>query len=253
MFYGDPSKLRRSSLKNRLSRSGFTFTELLVAVALAAILTGMLLPTLKTAEETQKAAVCLANMHQWGLAISMYSEDWNDYIPPEGAGTPASGSPYAWYNVLSPYVGAPSLITLYAEGRPPTPSSKSVYSCPSTTNCPANPTDASPFYMYGMNNRMDPNGPALFKRAQCVQPSNTVMFCENDGSFSQSNGKYCPPRHNGGANLTFVDGHAEWIKWEDYCRQCPANPADPDDSSALSGDWKAGRKYHWFPYKNAPT
>src|SRR5437016_1228459 len=40
------------------------------------------------------------------MAISMYCEDWNDYLPAEGVGSPASGSPYAWYNILSRYINA---------------------------------------------------------------------------------------------------------------------------------------------------
>jgi prepilin-type processing-associated H-X9-DG protein len=261
MFHDDPLTRPGSthpSLKGAFSRSGFTFAELLVTVACAAILTGMLLPTLKTAEETQKAAVCLANMHQWGLAISLYSADWNDYFPPEGVGHPMSGSSYAWYNVVPHYINTPSLIDLYAAGKPPTPTTKSVYSCPSDTKCPpaASLNDDNPYYMYAMNGRMDPNGTALFKRAQCVQPSNTVMFCENEGTFSNTTGKYTPARHNGGSNLTFVDGHAEWIAFQDWCRAgnpgCQSTVAD-DDSAALSGDWKKGQKYHWFPYRNAPT
>ena len=235
-------------MKNRVI-NGFTFPELLVVIAIGGVLGVALLPSLNTAKETVNAAVCLGNMHQWGLAISMYCEDWNDYIPGEGIGAPPSSSPWAWYNVVPQYVNTPSLITLYGQGKPPTPTTKSIYSCPSTTNFPANPTDANPFYMYGMNGRMDPNGPALFKRQQSVSPTNTFLFAENEGSFSQTLGKYCPARHSGGSNFVFIDGHAEWIKYDDFCRECPANPF-LDGDSGPTGDWKTGIKYHWFPFKN---
>ena len=242
---------RRTSPPRKSRIVGFTFPELLVVIAIGGVLGVALLPSLNTAKETVNAAVCLGNMHQWGLAISMYCEEYNDYIPAEGAGNPTSASLNAWYNVVPQYVNTPSLITLYAQGKPPTPTTKSIYSCPSTTNFPANPTDANPFYMYGMNNRMDPNGPGTFKRAQCVSPSNTFLFAENEGSFSCTNGKYCPARHSGGSNFVFVDGHAGWLTYNDYCRECPASPGLESDSSALSGDWKIGVKYHWFPFKNA--
>jgi prepilin-type processing-associated H-X9-DG protein len=246
--------LQRGTCSPRKDRlTGFTFPELLVVIAVGGFLGLTLLPSLNTAKETVNAAVCLGNMHQWGLAISMYCEDWNDYIPPEGFGNPASASLWGWYNVVPRYANTPSLTTLYAQGKPPTPTTKSIYSCPSVTNFPAvNPTDANPFYMYGMNNRMDPNGPALFKRAQCVSPSNTFLFAENEGSFSNTNGKYCPARHSGGSNFAFIDGHAEWIKYDDFCRECPANPF-PESNSSASGDWKTGVKYHWFPYKGVTT
>ena len=72
---------------------GFTLTELLVAVSVGAILVGTMLPALNTAQDTMKAAVCLGNMHQWGLAISLYTADQKDYYPYVGdaAGALRSG------------------------------------------------------------------------------------------------------------------------------------------------------------------
>lgn len=233
----------------------FTLIELLVVIAIIGILAALLLPALSSAREKANATSCLSNMKQWGLAVSMYSDDWNDYLPPEGSGGAASASPYAWYNILPPYVGVPSLVTLYQQNKGPTGRTRGMYSCPSTKNCPDVTTDANPFYMYGMNGRMDPNGTPLFKRGLCDKPSETIMFCENEGTFSSSNGKYCPARHSGGGNFTFVDGHAQYSAFQEWCRSgnpgCNSTIAE-DDSTGL-GDWAKGVKIHWFPYKGAPT
>jgi len=252
----------KSNQKHKKCNRSFTLIELLVVIAIIAILAGLLLPVLGQAKERANAATCLSNMHQWGLAVGMYCDDWEDYLPAEGATSP-SGSPWAWENVLPPYIGKPSMIAMYVAGTPPTNKTKSLFSCPSDKDCPPNPTDGNPYFMYGMSNRMDPNGSALFKRSMCTYPATTILFCENTGTFSSTNGKYCPARHNGGGNFTFADGHSGWLKWQDWCRSgsiwgaaCPFWHIQESDSSALgdfSNNSSAHVVYHWFPYKGAPT
>ena len=63
------------------SRPGFTLVELLVVIALIATLAGLLLPTLGRAKESGRAAVCLSNLHQIGLALQMYAQDNRNRLP----------------------------------------------------------------------------------------------------------------------------------------------------------------------------
>jgi len=59
----------------------FTLVELLVVVAIIAILASLLLPTLARAKSSAASAACRSNLHQLGLALSMYAEDQTVYPP----------------------------------------------------------------------------------------------------------------------------------------------------------------------------
>lgn len=64
-----------------MKRTLFTLIELLVVIAIIAILASMLLPALSRARASAQAIKCTSNMKQAGLALIMYSNDWDDSFP----------------------------------------------------------------------------------------------------------------------------------------------------------------------------
>ncbi len=75
---------RRTPQTSKVRRRGFTLIEVLVVVAIIALLISILLPSLNRAREQSRAAVCLANLHQCGTGFGMYSQDDKGHLPMRG-------------------------------------------------------------------------------------------------------------------------------------------------------------------------
>lgn len=212
----------------RLPR-GFTLIELLVVIAVIAILAGMLLPALSKAKEKGRQARCISNQRQVGLALMMYDIDFRklppkasqvfDFMNPRSAG---------WRN------NCLYAISSYVQGD--AKKSSQVYTCPSAqkaTIVEIRPTDisAASYLPNAVVMELSPDqipnpSEIVFMQESlwlvsytALRPAVAVDFgLGGAGLYSywhdnRSTGKELySALHNQGANLTFLDGHAEYRK-----------------------------------------
>jgi len=84
----------------RRGRSAFTLVELLVVVAIIALLVSILLPTLGRAKEQARIVSCMSNLKALGLSYTFYTMEHNDWYPGSAA---YGGDPPTWDHRLWPF------------------------------------------------------------------------------------------------------------------------------------------------------
>jgi len=203
-------------MERRKRRTGFTLIELLVVVAIIAILAAMLLPALSQAREKARQAKCISNLKQIGVALRLYTDDWGGYFPKETA-TWTDGGQIYWCGLLG-YLGyLPTYSGIRASYAGNKYRDNRVFRCPSVRSM-------NQWTDYGINVKTDGKKEKLFSHS-----SNTVLAADASStganyvtgisnSYTSSSGWCTPdyeyrvawPRHTGGANILFMDGHVGW-------------------------------------------
>jgi prepilin-type N-terminal cleavage/methylation domain-containing protein/prepilin-type processing-associated H-X9-DG protein len=87
-----------------MSRRCFTLIEMLVVIAIIAVLAAMLLPALGSARERGKQISCLSNTKHFAIAFQAYAYDHDTRLPGVNRPIDPGGYPISWYYSLSEYL-----------------------------------------------------------------------------------------------------------------------------------------------------
>ncbi len=129
---------------------------------------------LEPSEETSQQRSCLANLKQLGLGVMMYAQDNDQKLPDAGK----------WRDQILPYT-----------------QNEQIFKCPAAPDLEC---------AYAMNAAL-----SGMKLADIEDWSQVVLFFESNlGVRNATAGPEAvadPPRHKGGNNYAFADGHVKWL------------------------------------------
>lgn len=200
------SERRNTAMKKR----GFTLIELLVVIAIIAILAAILFPVFARAREKARQTSCLSNLKQLGLAVQMYTQDYDETY------------------CMSVYGVPPNRIFTFYDAHLPYMKNVQIFQCPSDPRRNDLVTFFGAFGLVTMGNfrytsymgnyavfedgdlfGMLPTTTPISEAEIPFPAFNTVFY---DGWLTPTFNSPVTNVHNDGVNSAFLDGHAKFVK-----------------------------------------
>jgi len=201
-------------------RHGFTLTELLVVLAIIAVLAAILLPALSRSQDAAAATKCVANLRSISAGLMAYAAENDGKLIPSAAQGSAGPN---WYRVLEPYMGHPQR-SLDA------PADLPWQQCPRKKFPAVNNLTVGYGWNF-MNFGHDILNPATWGRgenshlAQVGQPARTIIIGDSQDEILPGQDfvhRYIyegvtrlSRRHSGRGNYLFLDGHIQALTPEE--------------------------------------
>lgn len=228
MFVANMDKLKFSYYALSI-KSAFTLIEMLIVIAVMAVLVSMLAPSLQRSLNLAKAVSCQSNLRQIYIGgIVPYTNNYNSYIPAPCQDYTNGGRAY-WSNLLAGYLEIEQNSQSMPGGINWDKAKSTVYIC-SADEEPFSAPSSQEFApsSYGAN-RINMSGSPYnprFRLSSLKSPRQSGYLLDYNniwyGAYNPYWNAWWNTIHNDAMNSLFLDGHAELM----HPAIIPTSPAD---------------------------